>query len=262
MVLRLLAPRYWGIHALVVVLTGAAGWLGLWQLHSWQAHRDEQARDLSHSQPVPLTEVMGPDDPFPGALVGAPVTVTGRWLPEDTFFVSGRRLGDADGYWVLTPLVVDGGQAALPVVRGWTVEPDSVPAAPTGTAVFVGWLQPGEGTGAVDDDPADDVLPQVRLADILQRLDRDTFSGYVVLADREVPQNAEPVNAGNDGLRQASPDQLPPAPRFAAWRNLVYAAQWWIFGVFVVFVWIRYLGDELRGTTAAAAPAEEVASVS
>lgn len=55
---------------LAVVLVGIAGWLGGWQLDAWQARRAAEARDLTRLDPVPLSDVMGPDAPFPGNDVG------------------------------------------------------------------------------------------------------------------------------------------------------------------------------------------------
>ena len=51
----------------------AAVLLGFWQLDAWQERRAAEARDLTRAEPVPLAEVMGPDDPFPGDRVGQPV---------------------------------------------------------------------------------------------------------------------------------------------------------------------------------------------
>src|SRR5262245_44712390 len=104
----LLAPKLWGAHLLAVVLVGAALALGLWQYDAWQAHRDAEAVDLTHADPVPLEEVMGPDDPFPGNKIGQPVTVAGTWVPDGTVYVSGREHDGQDGYWVVTPVAVPG----------------------------------------------------------------------------------------------------------------------------------------------------------
>ena len=46
-------------------------------------------------------------------------------------------------------------------MRGWVAQAGTAPAAPTGTARLVGWMQPPENGGLVDDDPRDDVLPEL-----------------------------------------------------------------------------------------------------
>jgi surfeit locus 1 family protein len=242
-----LAPRWWGAHLLALVLVGTAVALGVWQYDAWQAHRTAEAADITHAAPLPVTEVLGPDDPFPGDRVGQPVTVSGTWVPGGTVYVSGRARDGVDGYWVVTPLAVDGGDgSALPIVRGWVADPDQAPAAPTGTATVTGWLQPSEGTGAVDEDPSDDVLPQLRIADVIQHVDQDLYGAYVVATE------AEP------GLRAADLEQLPEAGTFTGIRNLLYAIEWWFFGLFAAFIWWRWVIDTTRSNDpagdAAAAP--------
>ena len=149
-----LHPRFWVVHLLALVLLAAAGALGWWQFAGWQAKRAAEARDLTLIDPLPLAEVMGPDDAFPGKYVGQPVELSGSWVPEGTVLVSGRERSDVEGYWVVTPVSVGPDDAAIMVVRGWTDRPDEAPAPPSGPAELVAWLQPAEGTGVVDDDPA------------------------------------------------------------------------------------------------------------
>ncbi len=229
-----LAPRLWWGHLLALALVAAAALLGVWQLDAWQTRRADEARDLTRADPVALSSVMGPDDPFPGRSVGQPVTLEGDWLASGTVFVSGRERAGHDGYWMVTPLAIDGPEhAAIPVVLGWVADPTDAPAPPTGRADLVGWLQPSEGSGAVDEDPGDDVLPQLRIADLAQRVDPDLYGGYVV------------AQHGAAGLPAAELAQLPDAGRFTAIRNLSYALEWWFFGSFVVLIWWRWLGEQL-----------------
>ena len=231
-----LAPRYWGGHLLAVGLVGAAAGLGVWQYDAWQAHRTAEAVDLTNAEPLPLDEVMGPDDPFPGDRVGQPVTVEGTWVPDGTVYVSGREHDGTDGYWVVTPLAVGGADAAaLPIVRGWVDDPSDAPAPPTGTTEVEAWLQPPEGTGEVDDDPSDDVLPQLRIADLVQHVDQDLYGAYGVAEDTE------------PGLEQASVEQLPDAGTFTGIRNPLYGVEWWFFGLFAVFIWWRWVTETAAG---------------
>lgn len=249
----LLRPALVAAHVVALVCVGAAGWLGFWQLGSWQAQREADRVDVTALTPEPLADVMGPDDPFPGDAVGQPVVVDGTWVPGSSFLVSGREHDGRDGWWVVTALgVPDQDSPALFVVRGWT-DQEQLPAEPTGRASTVAWLQPGEGTGAVDDDPTDDTLPQLRIGDAIQRVDQDVYSGYAVVADRAVPGDwpvgETAVNPGTTGLEPADLAQLPETGTFTAVRNLLYALEWWVFAAFAAFVWWRFVRDELRGGT-------------
>ena len=240
----LAAPRYWGYHLVVVAALVAAGWLGLWQYHGWQERRAAEARDLTDVAPIPLVEAIGPDDPFPGDLVGQPVDVQGTWA-SGTFWVSGRDHDGQDGYWVVGSVRV--GDSLLLAVRGWAASVGDVPA-PSGTTDFVGWLQPSEGTLATDDDPMDDVFPQLRVADLAQLYDEDLYGAYVVVRDGG-------TNAGTEGLVPADLQELPDAGRFTAFRNLLYAVEWWFFGLFAAFVWWRWAREETEAAAAAEARA-------
>jgi surfeit locus 1 family protein len=235
----LFTPRLLGAHLLALVCVASAGLLGYWQYDAWGERRAAERVDKTQLDPVPLAEVMGPDDPFPAEDVGQPVRVRGTWLPESTVFVSGREHDGTDGYWVVTPLTSgDADAPALPIVRGWVADVGAVPAPPSGSAEVVGWLQPSEGSQEYDEDPSDDVLTQVRTADLIQHVDQDVYGAYAV-ADPD----AAATNAGLEGLEPADLEQLPEVGRFTAVRNLLYAFEWWVFGGFAAFIWWRYVRD-------------------
>jgi cytochrome oxidase assembly protein ShyY1 len=120
-------------------------------------------------------------------------------------------------------------------------DPATVPA-PHGDATVVGWLQPPEGTGEPDPDPGDDVVPQLRIADLVQRVDVDLYGAYLVL-DPERTDGPDAAAATGPGLEPATLDQLPEAGQFTALRNLLYAVEWWVFAGFAAFVWWRYVRD-------------------
>ena len=134
----------------------------------------------------------------------------------------------------------------LPVVRGWEATPSwgQRGPEPRGSVDLVGWLQPSESAGAPDDDPNDNLLPQLRVADLAQHFDEDLYGAYVVARD--------PVA----GVVQADLAQLPDASRFTALRNLLYAVEWWFFGAFALFIWWRWAREtvelETSGQTAEA----------
>lgn len=246
-VVRWWSVRLWSAHLLALVCVGVAIGMGLWQYDAWQQRRAAEQLDLTHADPVAFTDVLGPDDPFPSADVGRPVDVTGTWLPEGAVLIAGRD-GEGEhagepGYWVVTPLTVGGPtDPAVAVVRGWVpagTELADLGPAPTGGADIRGWVQPVEGTGEVDDDPDDDVLPQLRPADLVQRVDVDLYGAYVI-AEETIPSDAEA------GIEAASLDQLPPASRFTGLRNILYASEWWFFAAFAAFLWWRHVRDATR----------------
>ncbi len=237
----LLAPRHWPIHLLALVCAAAAVAMGVWQYDAWQTRRAEAAVDLTDKSPLPVTDLIGPDDPFPADAVGRPAIVAGSWLPDATFYVSGREAEGRDGYWVVTPIEVEETGSALLVVRGWTADPDSAPPAPTGSGELTGWLQPGEGSTEPDPDRADDVVPQLRVADAAQRLSQDLYGAFVI-ADRSSTAG-DGAEVATEGLEPATLDQLPPVGAFTSIRNLLYALEWWVFALFAVYAWWRWVRD-------------------
>lgn len=219
--------RFWGGHVLLVVALVAAGLLGWWQYASWDAARAHAALDLSNAPAKPLDEVFGPDDTFPAGDLGRRVQFSGEWMPESTLYVSGRKSAGTTGYWVLTPVRV--GDAAMPVVRGWSPEPKA--PAVSGAARVEGWLHAGEGGKGIDEDPSDDVITAVRIASMTQHVDRDLYSGYVV----SVTPTAE--------LTAVASDAVPPVSTDTALRNLLYAVQWLMFGGFAAYIWWKWVTD-------------------
>lgn len=245
----MLRPRHWGGHLLLVLAVAVTTWLGFWQLSAWQHGRAAEARDLRDADPVAMTSAMGPDDTFPGQYVGQPVELRGTWVPDSTLFVSDRTHDGERGYWVMTPVLVEGGGgSALPVVRGWSPRPEA--AAVGGDVDLSGWLQPSEGTGLPDPDPEDDVLPEMRIASLTQRVEADLYSGFVVARD---------ATSGTDGLAGVSPDNIPRVSAVTSLRNLLYAVQWWVFGGFSAYVWLRWCRDTVEQLQQEAA-AEQVGS--
>src|SRR5690606_32158214 len=130
---------------------------------------------------------------------------------------------------------------ALLVVRGWVASIDPRPEAPAGTASLVAWLQPPEGAAnLVDPERSDDIIPQLRMADAIQRVDQDLYGAYAV-----IKADDEQTNPGNTGLEPVDLDQVPEVAATTGWRNLLYGAEWLIFAGFALFIWIRWCRDEV-----------------
>lgn len=243
------SPRLFGAHLLMLVALAATIALGVWQYNVSHQHKVDQQTQLAHAAPRLLTDVMGGNDAFPASGVGVPVIVAGTWVPAETVFVSGRDHGDETGYWVATPVEVDGTKSAIYVVRGWTRSTSQVPAAPTGATRLVGWLQPSDQTDTTSDEaPTDDVLPALDMATLINHVHGDLFSAYVVGADHQAgwPASAAPVNDGSARLASVPEPALPKADTSTGLRNFLYAIEWWLFGIFAIYIWWRYVSDVTR----------------
>jgi cytochrome oxidase assembly protein ShyY1 len=226
--------------------------LGRWQYDVWHEHRTDSAASVTRKAAVPLDQVLGPDAAFPASGLARPVVVEGTWEPDGTVYVSGREQAGRTGVWAVTPVVTSSG-SEIPVVRGWTTDPSHAPPAPHGRAALVGLLQPSEDGGASLEDPHAEVLPDLSVTVLLQRTQRDLYSGYVVATDRAVPGTTKP-STGMAGLATATPEHLPGADSSTALRNLLYAFQWWVFGAFFCFMWWRWLQEDVLGRPRRGAP--------
>lgn len=235
MLALLVRPKFWPGHLAMVVCVAIAVGLGLWQLGAWHQHRADAARDLEHAPAVSLSTVMTGDSPFPGRSLGRPVSFAGTWLGEDTVYVSDREHDGRRGYWVVTPVLVSGTQSAMPVVRGWSATPDA--PAPSGHVEVTGWLEPTEGSSDVDPNPRDDVITGMRIASLVELVDTDLYSAFVVA--RESSTAAGP-------LAPVAPASSPGVSAFTGLRNLLYAIEWWVFGAFALFIWVRWCQDSVN----------------
>jgi cytochrome oxidase assembly protein ShyY1 len=235
------------VHVLAVVAVVAAALLGLWQYGAWQDGREDRAAALVNATPRALGSVMTSDQAFPGASVGRPVQLSGRWLPGSTVYVADRRLDGRDGVWAVTPVAVCRSSCAsapaMLVVRGWAPSVAEVPTPPSGRVRVTGWLQPGEGSGLSDPDPGDEVIPEMRIADAIQHVDQDLYGAYVIA--REVSTSSTGAETSSTGLKAVTPASLPQATAFTSLRNFLYALEWWVFGGFAAYVWWRWCRDEL-----------------
>jgi cytochrome oxidase assembly protein ShyY1 len=242
-----LRPRW--LALLVVVLAAAAvmARLGEWQLGRarQQGERERQAAAAAQA-PVPVEQLLPARTAFPASAADRRVTVRGRWDGAHQVLVPGRRLGDATGLWVVTPVRLADG-SAVAVVRGWVPDAAASTSAPTalpaGDAELVGVLRPSEPVGdllpgAIADAPAGQ-LPLVSAALFAQVWPYPLADGYVV-------QTSPAPAAGLAAVPAERPGGL-------ALQNLSYALQWWLFSAFGLFFWWRLVRDDHRGTLRAPA---------
>ncbi len=238
-----LRPRFLGLLALALLCITAFVLLGRWQLGVAQ---DKATRDVlraSAAQGVAdLESLIRPHQAFRGELSARPVRVSGRWAPEEQVLVVDRRLDGRPGVWVVTGLRTDAG-AVVPVLRGFVEDPAQIPRPATGRVVIEGGLAPGESPAPRADLP-EGQLRSVDLAVLVNAWPGEAYDAFIFL-QREAPA------AGADPADPAALNALTtvPTPTRSAglnWRNASYAAQWWVFAAFALWLWWRMVRDEHR----------------
>ncbi len=112
----------------LVMAVSAAGvaitfYLGLWQLGrasektAMQAARTQQA----DKEVLDGRTLSGGPEGVAGrnAMIHRRLVVTGRWLPNHTVYLENRQMNAKPGFFVLTPLQIEGTGEVLVVQRGW-----------------------------------------------------------------------------------------------------------------------------------------------
>ena len=114
----LLQPRWLIAHVMILAVVVTFPQLGMWQLRRYDEERANQARLVERldQESAPLDQVLAGADP--DALEYTPVTVTGRYVAEETVHQRNRGFEGRNGFDVLTPLRLADDRLVL-VRRGW-----------------------------------------------------------------------------------------------------------------------------------------------
>lgn len=230
-----LKPRWLGLFALMLLLVVAFTALGLWQLNVARDKGVSKELLTVPTLPVaPIGRVLGPHDAFPANASGRRITAIGRYDAAQQVLVTPRRLDGRDGYWVITPLVVDGTGARLAVLRGFVTSPTQAGRPPSSTVTVSGTLAPGESSTGGDFPSGQ--LGSVDLAALLNQWNSSIYNAFV-FATSERP-------ALSGGISRVPPPPNDPGSGLA-WRNAAYALQWWMFALFAIYMWVRMVRDDM-----------------
>lgn len=232
--------RWMGFTALVVGAIVAFGLLSAWQWSRADEHRRERIALQAAAAAQPATwEALGiVDDGLRADQEWRAVTVTGRYAPDLEVLVRKRPLEATNGFWVMTPLVRDDGEAVW-VNRGWlpvggdALATPSVPSPPEDEVTVVGYLRSFENA----DPDANEGLPARQVAAPSPALlpAVDAAPAYVQLIESDPEQ---------EGLTPL------PLPEVDEGRNVSYAVQWLLFAGVAVAGWFFFLRREAQEDSA------------
>lgn len=111
--------RFWIVTVAAVLMAALTFSLGQWQLNrasqkaALQASLDRQA-----AQPVLANADLAEATDF-AAFKDRRVQLTGQWQAAQTVYLDNRPMNQRPGFWVMTPLQLDGSDKAVLVQRGW-----------------------------------------------------------------------------------------------------------------------------------------------
>ncbi len=244
---RLLFSRHYWWQTLIVLLAMAvmAG-LGQWQFARLDQRRAANAELLAKLQSNPLV-ITGADLPeSPDALEDRLAEVTGTYDFARQIAVQGQFSEEAPGYWLVTPLQIEGSNSAILVNRGW------IPAA----------------EGEAGDWSAFDETPDPPVRGYLQKSRKmPDGSTSVVPADRakgwwrldiesiqsQMPYSLLPVALQVAPDESRSRNELPRRVAvdfdLSEGSHMIYAIQWYAFALIAGTIYVVILRRREAGAT-------------
>lgn len=229
-----LDPRFWLLTLAALVVAAGTFSLGQWQLRraaqkeGLQAAIEAQNRQPALDTPA-LLAIKNIAD-----VVYRPAVLKGSWRAEQTVYLDNRPMGGKSGFFVVTPLVLDGSSQAILVQRGWAPRNFSdrtrlpVVSTPSGPVTVQGRIAP----------PPSKLyeFKGVETGPIRQNLDLPSFAAEVSLI--LLPMSLLQTGAADEGLLR---DWA--APNLGVEKHYGYAFQW--FGlsalVFFLYVWFQVI---------------------
>jgi surfeit locus 1 family protein len=226
-----------------VVGAAATARLGFWQLDRAAQKNAIQARIEARQALEPLDAAALPRDA--AALAQQQyrrARLRGRWLADRTVYLDNRQMNGRPGFFVVTPLQLEGRPEAVVVERGWVGrdfnDRTRLPALTTSTGPVV-----VEGLVAPPPSRLYQFQPDARGA-IRQNLDLDAYAAetHLVLLPLALRQSASASSAADGLLRQW------PMPAADVQKNYGYAFQWFALATTIaaLYVWFQLVRPARR----------------
>jgi surfeit locus 1 family protein len=235
-------------RAIIVLLATIAGValtarLGFWQLDRAAQKVAIQAQiDARRSQP-PLDAATLADTPQAAdSQHQRRAALRGRWIAARTVFLDNRQMNGMPGFFVVTPLQLDGRAAAVLVQRGWVPrnfrDRAALPAVPTPGG-------PVEVEGVVAPPPSRLYqFSNEASGPIRQNLPLDAYARETGLALLPLSVlQSDSAGTRGDGLQRRWP-----APELDVSKHYGYAFQWFAMAALMVglYVWFQLLRPARR----------------
>jgi cytochrome oxidase assembly protein ShyY1 len=224
-------PRYAALSVLMAVVALVCVAAGTWQIVRFDDKvRENDALTANARDPVtPVHRVLplvGAGTAGTDAVEFRRVTATGHYDGAHQALVRLRSVGGNQGYYVLTPLITDGG--TLLVVRGFVAAPPNgqavrAPSPPQHRVSIVGRAQTSETKKDLPSGIPSGQLASINATDQAGRLGGAVYDGYVELVQ------GQPGTKGLTAL--PAPDLSNPAGGAVEPQHFAYILQWYLFAV-------------------------------
>ncbi|GAA2023756.1 hypothetical protein GCM10009819_03150 [Agromyces tropicus] len=233
----LVAPRWAGYLALVIVFAIACSALGTWQLNRRAEALAEVARiDANYdAEPIPLADALPDPAGFDIDQRWQVVSASGKYLTQAEVVVRNRPFQGSTGFEVITPFLLDDGTVFM-VDRGWIPQdsdgrPSEIAPPPSGEVEVVARLKAGEDTIAGRTSSGSE-LATIDLDEVSDRIGAPAYTGaYGILVQ--------------DGADAGDPPLALPRPVRDEGPHLSYALQWFVFAL-LAFVALGWFANQER----------------
>jgi cytochrome oxidase assembly protein ShyY1 len=234
----LLSARWIGFAVFVVVLAAVCTRLGFWQLHKLELRLDRNDVITKHfsTDPVDLSSALPPGTKVDKTNEWTKVTAVGTYDLDEQLTVKFTTRDGAPGVDVVTPLVLDSGEALL-VDRGWlatqnTVSRPKVPEPPSGKVTIEGWLRQNNGAGGAAVRPSKGQIRAISSVALERVMPYELVDGYVNLQS-ESPEPSTSLAAE-------------PKPELGQGPHFFYALQWWFFALLALVGYFWFARAEAK----------------
>jgi surfeit locus 1 family protein len=232
------------LKRLAIALAALAGVALTLSLGFWQWGRGAQRTALheavatrERAPAVSAAELLSAADPQ--VLLHRSVLLRGAWVGERTVFLDNRQMNGVPGFYVVTPLRLQGSDAVVLVQRGWVqrnfTRREQLPAVQTPAGVV-------EVRGRLAPPPAAlYAFSKEEKGLIRQNLDLARFRAETGLP--LLPLSVQQAGAPSEGLLR----QWPQAGSGAE-KNNGYAYQWWALAalIAILYVWFQFVQPRRR----------------
>lgn len=250
-------PRSWVkglvlLAALAGVLLTAS--LGRWQMgRAAQKQAIAQAREARATQPVlDARRLQGLDETALQALIHRRVVLQGRWRAEHTVWLENRQMQGRTGFYVYTPMQLEGSHQVVLVQRGWAprnfMDRTALPQieTPAGPVSIQGRLLPWP-SRVYEFAPAEDTVIRQNL--VLEDYRRQTGLPLQALSVQQTDADAQ-------GLQRAWPEA-----GSGVEKHHGYAFQWFALSALLVglTLWFQFFRPRLRSGARGSVPSKPAA---
>ncbi len=231
--------RFWWLTLAALAAMAATFALGAWQM-SRAAQKLALQAAIDQRQAMPRVDQQALLSPAPATqLLHREVRLRGTWVAQHTVFLDNRQMRGKPGFYVVTPLRLDGSDSAVLVERGWVqrnfVEREKLPPVETPPGLV-------ELDGRMASPPGKLYeFESARQGPIRQNIDLAQFRAETGLA--LLALSVRQTGGSSQGLLREWP-----VVASGVDKHYGYAFQWWALSALIAFlyVWFHFIAPRRK----------------